>query len=520
MPQSATRDRAAATSLAMNERDPSPGTGVRTHIGHYELLALLGAGGMGEVYRARDLKLERDVALKLLPPGVQADRQRLDRFAQEARAAARLSHPNILAVYELAEEGEVVYLASELLEGRTLRQRLSAGSLPWRKAVDYALQLCAGLAAAHERDIVHCDLKPENLFITGEDRIKILDFGLARLTEERPGEPAPTVTLTLHSDVAIRGTLGYLAPEQARRGDVDQRADLFALGAILYEMLCGRRAFPTSTTAEALGAILKEDPPPLPRTVPRALARVVERCLEKEPAARFRSAHDLGLALDAVAGMSEPSGMGTGDTTRRRPTWRRFVAGAAIAAALALAFAVGLYHAERGAPAASKSARLYTGADLVAAEEKGVERGVGIGAERFLESARRASAVQAPAGGIALWVDDKPDNNAREQELMERLLGLRFHNVVSTSDALAAMAIASGRYRLVISDMSRPDDPRAGYTLLEQMRATGIETPYVIYAGSGRSDQDAEARRLGAEGSTDNPQRLLDLIAAALDGAN
>src|SRR5262245_16087645 len=241
--------------MSGNEATNSPRVGTR--LGRYDLLALLGAGGMGEVYRARDLTLDREVALKLLPPGVQDDRRRLERFAQEARSAARLSHPNILVVHELGEAGTDVFLVSELLEGQTLRQRLTRGALPWRKAVDYASQLCAGLSAAHERGIVHCDLKPENLFITGADRIKILDFGLARLTEERPGEPAPTVTLSLQSDAIIRGTLGYLAPEQVRRAAVDQRADLFALGAILYEMLCGRRAFQTNNPAEALGAILK-----------------------------------------------------------------------------------------------------------------------------------------------------------------------------------------------------------------------------------------------------------------------
>jgi TolB-like protein/Tfp pilus assembly protein PilF len=321
------------------------GSRVSTRVGHYELIALLGAGGMGEVYRARDLTLDREVALKLLPPGVQDDRHRLERFAQEARSAARLSHPNILVVHEFAEEGSDVFLVSELLDGQTLRQRLARGALPWRKAVDYASQLCAGLAAAHERGIVHCDLKPENLFITGADRIKILDFGLARLTEERPGESPPSATLTLYSDAAIRGTLGYLAPEQVRRGEVDQRADLFALGTILYEMLCGRRAFQTNNPAEALSAILKEDPPPLPATVPNALVRIVERCLEKEPAARFRSAHDLGLALDAVASTSEPSAWARFGASIGRKRWRGIAACAVVLGALALAYAAGSYWA-------------------------------------------------------------------------------------------------------------------------------------------------------------------------------
>jgi len=315
-------------------------TGAR--LGHYELLARLGAGGMGEVYRARDLKLERDVALKLLPPDVGADRRRLERFAQEAKATAQLSHPNILAVYEMAAEDSDVFIVSELLEGRTLRQRLAAGALPWRKAVDFAMQICAGLGAAHERGIVHCDLKPENLFVTSEDRIKILDFGLARLREAPAGADELSATITLHSSVAIFGTLAYMAPEQIRRGDVDARSDLFALGAILYEMLCGRRAFPAHNPAETLGAILADDPPPLPRTVPTPLGRIVQRCIEKEPAARFRSAHDLGLALEAVADSREESGerfLTWFPGVRWR--WRRVFYAGTVVTAIAIAYMIG-----------------------------------------------------------------------------------------------------------------------------------------------------------------------------------
>src|SRR5262245_10518725 len=353
--------------MSGNEQTNSPRVGTR--LGHYDLLALLGAGGMGEVYRARDLALDREVALKLLPPGVQDDRRRLERFAQEARSAARLSHPNILVVHELGEVGSEVFLVSELLEGQTLRQRLALGAVPWRKAVYYALQLCAGLTAAHEHGIVHCDLKPENLFITGGDRIKILDFGLARLTEERPGEPPPTATLSLYSDAAIHGTLGYLAPEQIRRGDVDERADLFALGAILYEMLCGRRAFQTNSPAETLSAILKEDPPPLPATIPSALARIVERCLEKEPAARFDSAHDLGLALEAVASTSEPSALARLGSSIGRKRWRGIAAGIVVLGALALAFAAGSYRASRAPHTLVDSPTATVGTTRVGSEQ-------------------------------------------------------------------------------------------------------------------------------------------------------
>ena len=273
-----------------------------TRLGHYEVLGALGSGGMGEVYRARDLVLEREVALKRLPASVRSDRRRLAHFASEGRAAAQLSHPNVMAVYELAESGDETFIVAELLEGRTLRERLAAGPLPWRKAVEYAIQICAGLGAAHERGIIHCDLKPDNIFITSQDRVKILDFGLARLAEGAGLVGLPPTTVSLHSSAALRGTFGYMAPEQVRGEPCDSRSDLFALGTVLYEMLAGARAFGGNTPAESLGAILKDDPRPLPGNVPSVLARVVARCLEKEPAARFRSAHDLGLVLDSVSG--------------------------------------------------------------------------------------------------------------------------------------------------------------------------------------------------------------------------
>jgi Tol biopolymer transport system component len=315
---------------------------VGARLGHYELLAALGSGGMGEVYRARDLKLDREVALKRLPELVRADRGRLDHFVKEARAAARLSHPNVMAIFELAEAEGETFIVTELLEGRTLRDRLAAGALPWRKAVEYAIQICAGLGAAHERGIIHCDLKPDNVFITIEDRIKILDFGLARLAEGAGLVGLPPTTVTLHSSATLRGTFGYMAPEQVRGAVCDPRADLFALGAVLYEMLAGSRAFGGHTPAESLGAILKDDPPPLPGSVPTVVARIVSRCLEKEPAARFHSAHDLGLALEAA---STSTGTATGGLlvlpAIARRTWLLAAVAFVATGALALAYLAG-----------------------------------------------------------------------------------------------------------------------------------------------------------------------------------
>jgi eukaryotic-like serine/threonine-protein kinase len=284
-----------------------------TNLDGYEILGLLGAGGMGEVYRARDALLNREVAIKVLPSFVSQDPERLRRFEHEAQATAALNHPNIVAVYRFGTYKGAPYLVSELLEGLTLGQQLLRGPLPVRKAIDYGIQIALGLAAAHEKGIIHRDLKPENIFVTKDGRVKILDFGLARLTQAQvaPADAA-TVTLQDRSDLgAVVGTVGYMSPEQVRGATADHRADIFAFGAILYEMLVGRRAFRKSTSAETMTAILHEDAPAIAQivpSVPPALVRVVHRCLEKNPEQRFQSASDLAFALEALSdpGTSPP----------------------------------------------------------------------------------------------------------------------------------------------------------------------------------------------------------------------
>jgi len=271
-----------------------------TRIGPYEIVGWLGAGGMGEVYRARDARLGRDVALKLVAASLAADPSRVHRFEQEARAAGQLNHPNILAVYDAGVYGGVPYIVSELLEGQSLRRRLSDGPLPWRKVLDYGKQVAEGLAAAHDRGIVHRDIKPDNLFITGGGRVKILDFGIAKLTtSETPGEGLtglPTETL----EGSVIGTAAYMSPEQVRGDRVDARSDLFSLGSVLYEMVTGTPAFRRDTAAETMAAILKEDPPePVVPDAP-AMTRIVLRCLEKSRETRFQSARDLAFGLDVL----------------------------------------------------------------------------------------------------------------------------------------------------------------------------------------------------------------------------
>lgn len=303
-----------------------------TRLGPYEILAPLGAGGMGEVWRALDTRLGRDVAIKILPAAFAENPERLRRFEQEARATAALNHPNILAIFDVGTHEGQPYLVEELLEGETLRDRLAHGSLPVGKAVELAIQLAHGLAAAHEKDIVHRDLKPENLFLTSRGHIKILDFGLARLARSAAAEHL-TGAATQSSGTgigAVLGTVGYMAPEQVRGQPCDHRADIFALGCVLHEALSGAAPFRRSTPADTMAAILSEDPPSLAtpgRGVPPGLQTIVRRCLEKQPGDRFTSAHDLALALASV---SSPTDAVTASAAMRpRHGGRRWVVGAA-----------------------------------------------------------------------------------------------------------------------------------------------------------------------------------------------
>jgi Tol biopolymer transport system component len=279
-----------------------------SRLGPYEILAPLGAGGMGEVFRARDTRLKREVAIKVLPQGLSLDPERLRRFEQEALATAALNHPNILAVFDIGTNEGSPYVVSELLEGETLRERLRSGSIALRKTLDYALQIAHGLAAAHEKGIVHRDLKPENLFLTKDGRIKILDFGLAKLTQAESGDRMAQATLTHVTEVGtVLGTAGYMSPEQVRGVAVDARSDIFSFGAILYEMISGKRAFHRDTAADTMSAILKEDPPDFAETnrnVSPALERIVQHCLEKNPESRFHSASDIAFDLEHLSGIS------------------------------------------------------------------------------------------------------------------------------------------------------------------------------------------------------------------------
>jgi eukaryotic-like serine/threonine-protein kinase len=318
-------------------------------LGPYQVVSLLGAGGMGEVYRARDERLGREVALKVLPGSLTRDEDRLRRFEHEARAAGTLNHPNLLTIFDVGTCDGSPYIVSELLDGTTLRSVLESETLPLRKALDYAVQIARGLAAAHEQGIVHRDLKPDNLFITRDGRAKILDFGLAKLSrpsESRAEETDARTASSPSSPGTVMGTVGYMSPEQVQGLSADQRSDIFSFGAVIFEMLWGGRAFKGATAVETMNAILKEDPPDVSevaRPVPPALERIVRRCLEKKPQERFHSAHDLALALEALSGASVAPAV-VAPPRRRGALWGRL---AWAIAAMAL-LGGGLFVGKRG----------------------------------------------------------------------------------------------------------------------------------------------------------------------------
>jgi Tol biopolymer transport system component len=322
-----------------------------TKLGSYEVIAPLGAGGMGEVYRARDTKLDRDVAIKVLPERLASDSAALARFEREAKTVAALSHPNLLGIYDFGSHDAVTYAVTELLSGETLRDKLTAGTIPRRKAIDYALQIARGLAAAHDSGIAHRDLKPENIFVTNDGRIKILDFGLAKpmLPE---AEESGAATFGATEPGTVLGTVGYMSPEQVRGKPADHRSDIFSFGAILYEMLAGQRAFKGDSAVETMNAILVRDLPepsgPAADVLPPLLDRIVRHCLEKHPEERFQSVRDVAFDLETASGTTSSTTRQLIAPVREKPSWLAPAAGLAIALLVAGAFQVGKRAGARG----------------------------------------------------------------------------------------------------------------------------------------------------------------------------
>src|SRR5260370_26116232 len=306
-------------------------------LGNYEILDKLGEGGMGEVWRGRDERLNRTVAVKILPQELANDSMRRPRFEQEARALGALNHPNIVAVYDVGQDNGRSFIVSELVDGESLRSIIERGPLPIRKVIDYAVQMAEALAAAHELGIIHRDLKPENVMVTRAGRVKVLDFGLAKQNVAAAGDKTATIAMSLSQPGMVMGTAGYMSPEQVRGEPVYARSDIFSFGCVLYEMIAGQRAFQARSSVETMNAILNEDPPEFaPSASSPALSSIARRCLEKGPEQRFQSAADLAFALRALTPSSSSATQSRIAVPSRR--WLAWIA--ALVAGLAL-FAAG-----------------------------------------------------------------------------------------------------------------------------------------------------------------------------------
>ena len=434
-------------------------------LGPYEILAPLGAGGMGEVYRARDEQLEREVAIKVLPADLAEDANRLARFEREAKAVASLSHPNILAIHHFGREGTVTFAVTELVDGDTLEELIESGGVPQRKAIDYCRQIANGLAAAHEKGVVHRDVKPANVIVNREGRVKILDFGLAKLNPVTADTEAPTMAAASGAGTApgaVLGTVGYMAPEQVRGQEADHRADIFSLGAILYELLSGERAFRAESAVETMSAILKEDPPELSsavENVPAGLEAVVQHCLEKNPEERFQSARDLAFALDSASRVSQ-SGLRAVEADlprqKRRLSWVWAAGLALVMLAIGLATGSRLMRSELVSPPTFDNLTFRRGAVFTgrfAPDSRSVIYGaawegsplnlfttqIGSPGSRSLDLGEADVLSISPDGELAISI------------------GRRFVAGFETSGTLARVSLAGGAPRVLLDDVHEAD---------------------------------------------------------------
>ncbi|MEO8360539.1 MAG: WD40 repeat domain-containing serine/threonine protein kinase [Vicinamibacteria bacterium] len=474
-----------------------------TRLGPYEIKDPIGAGGMGEVYRARDSRLDRDVAIKVLPEDVWASPKAMERFAREAKAVAALSHPGILSIHDFGQEGRVAYSVTELLEGETLQDRLNEGAISPRKAVDIAVQIANGLASAHEKGVIHRDLKPANLFLTKDGRVKILDFGLAtwRPLAEQASDSDVTEAKTKSRDHesepgVVLGTAGYMSPEQVRGHVVDHRTDIFALGCVMYEMLTGRRAFWRETPAETMTAILREEPPNLStteRVIPVGLDRLVRRCLEKRPEERLQSARDLAIALDAVSGGESSSAESPVTALRSRGKRTAAAIGAMAVGLMGVAFLIGR---RSGAPAPMPAfdslptfTKLSFGRGLISAARFGPDgQSVAYSASWDSAPARiyvtRADTPQTSTAPVheGLLLGISPSNELAI--LLKPTLG-----VLSSSGTLARAPSGSGAPREVLAEARDADWSKDGQLAVVRMvdGHARLEFPigHVLYESSG-----------------------------------
>jgi len=448
-----------------------------SRLGPYEIVAALGAGGMGEVYRARDTRLRRDVALKILPSDVAADPSRRIRFEHEARATAALNHPNIVAVYDVGSENDLFFMVSELVDGETLR-----GARPGqRRTLDWAVQIATGLAAAHAAGIVHRDLKPENILITRDGRIKILDFGLAKVAAE-PAAASETATLTVHTEPGVvLGTVGYMSPEQVKGQPADHRSDIFSFGAILYELIAGNRAFRGDTAVETMTAILKTDPPELVEG-PSGLRQIVNHCLEKDPANRFQSARDLAFALGAIS----PSGSQSNVVPLAMPSMWKRRAMQLVAAVLLLAGGVAAARLfSPGRPSPSWSGGILGGPEM-ALDPRLSPDGHLLAFQAFDRGITQVAVMKPETGNWSILTHDRSRGSANRLSWSPDGGNIYYERFSDVAQGVYSVPVLGGEERLIVENAGRPEALPDGSLLLVKRNAHRQSQLYRFWPDNGR----------------------------------
>jgi serine/threonine protein kinase len=450
-----------------------------TRLGPYEIVTPLGAGGMGEVYRARDTRLHRDVALKILPVAVAADAGRRGRFELEARATAALNHPNIVAVYDVGSENDLFFIVSELVDGETLRVAAKPGQ---RRALEWAGQIATGLAAAHAAGIVHRDLKPENILVTRDGRIKILDFGLAKLAAE-PAAVGEMATLTVQTEPGVvLGTVGYMSPEQVKGQPADHRSDIFSFGVILHELLSGGRAFHADTAAETMTAILKQDPPELSDGTPSAVRQIVNHCLEKDPANRFQSSRDLAFALGAIS----QSGSQVAIAPVSAPSvWRR-PAVQAMAAVLLVAGAVAATRILSSNPPSPSWSGGILGGSEIALDPRVSPDGHLLAFEAFDRGITQVAVMKPETGNWSMLTHDRTHGGANRVTWSSDGGTIYFDRTTDVVQGVYSVPVLGGEERLILENVGWPEALPDGSLLLQKQNAQRQPQLFRFWPGTGR----------------------------------
>jgi Tol biopolymer transport system component len=479
-------------------------------LGPYEIVAPLGAGGMGEVWKARDTRLKREVAVKTLPREFAADTARRLRFEAEARAVAALNHPNIVAIYDVGTHDGTPYIVTELVDG----EPLAGSGFPLRKILNWAVQIANGLAAAHAAGIVHRDLKPANILLARDGRIRILDFGLAKLSLAPAAEALETQTLQTQPGV-VMGTIGYMSPEQVRGKEADPRSDIFSFGLVLYEMLSGRRGFQGETAVEIMTAILKQEPPDLPDSVPRGVRQIVRNCMEKDPADRFQSARDLGFALAALS--ESPAQSGTARKLAQAPRWRQWTLRAAGALALvALSFTASRFFAPVTQPSNWNGALL--GGPEIAFRPRSSPDGHLV-AFYAVDGKYTQVGVMTPAGGNwSILTHSQGNGSVTNVTWAPDGATIYYDRWAAVPQGIYSVPVLGGDERLIMPRAFRPEALPDGSLLADKLNANRQWQLFRFWPETGR-EQDLPVAVVDAQDSLANPRAFPDGREAVVVGA-